>query len=501
MKILNTEQIRAVDTYTIAHEPIASINLMERAANACVKWINAHFNKDVHVIIVCGMGNNGGDGLAIGRLMSDQGYNVEIVIAPFFSKASPDFQANRKRLEGRTGMNVSEIKEASDISLHKEQPAVIIDAILGTGISKPVDGKLAEVIQRINSLHCPVVAIDVPSGLMTEDNSKNDHKSIINANATLTFELPKLAFMFAENAKHVGDFYLLHIGLNQAIIAEQKSNNYFVTREMVAPLLRTRDKFSHKGTFGHALLVAGSYGKMGAAVLASKACLKAGAGLVTTHIPKCGCEILQTAVPEAMAAVDEEEKEFSGIKDVSKFNVIGIGPGIGTDKQTQQGVKLLIQSKVPMVIDADALNILAENKTWLEFLPKGSILTPHPGEFARLAGKTTTGYDAYTLQREFAIKYKVYVVLKGAHTSISTPTGDVYFNSTGNPYMATAGSGDTLTGIITGLLAQGYPSVQAALIGVYLHGLAGDIATHELGTILASDITNYLGKAFTEVKA
>ncbi len=502
MKILNAKQIRDADAFTIANEPIGSLNLMERAAIACLNWIIEHFDKQTHFVAICGMGNNGGDGLAIARLLFKEGYNINVFITPYFSKASNDFTANKERLEAIKGINVKEISSVDDIVLTANKPNVIIDALLGSGLSRPVDGKLANVIQKVNSLHCPVIAIDIPSGLMMEDNSKTDHKSIVNANATLTFESPKLSFMFAENALHIGDFYVLDIGLDKKFIAEQKSLNYYVTTEMVAPLVRHRPKYSHKGNYGHALLIAGSYGKIGAAVLAAKACLRSGVGLLTVHVPKCGYEILQSAVPEAMLNVDEDEKEISGIKGIGMFNVIGIGPGIGTAKATQNAVKLLIQSKTPMVLDADALNILAENKTWLAFLPKGCIFTPHPGEFARLAGKTSTGYDAYTLQREFAIKNSVYLVLKGAHTSIATPDGEVYFNSTGNPGMATGGSGDTLTGIITGLLAQSYSAKQAAILGVYLHGLAGDIGAFEMGenSLIAEDITNCLGKAFKEIK-
>ncbi|HWY97642.1 MAG TPA: NAD(P)H-hydrate epimerase, partial [Bacteroidia bacterium] len=420
MKILNAKQLHDIDAFTIVNEPIASIDLMERAAKACVNWITTHFDKQMHFTIVCGLGNNGGDGLAISRLLYNEGYSVDVFIAPYFSKAADDFTANKKRLEAIEEIDIKEVENADDIILKTDKPNVIIDALLGSGLSRPVDGKLADVIQKINSLHCPVIAIDIPSGLMMEDNSKVDHKNIINANATLTFEAPKLSFMFAENASHVGDFFVLDIGLNKKFIAEQKALNYYVTGEMVAPLIRQRLKYSHKGNYGHVLLIAGSYGKIGAAVLSAKACLRSGVGLLTVHIPKCGYEILQITVPEAMVSIDEDEKEISGIKDLAQFNVIGVGPGIGTAKATQNALKLLIQSKTHLVLDADALNILAENKTWLAFLPKGCIFTPHPGEFVRLVGKTSSGYDAYTLQREFAIKYNVYLVLKGAHTSIAT---------------------------------------------------------------------------------
>ena len=336
-----------------------------------------------------------------------------------------------------------------------------------------------------------------------EDTTGFDKKNSIRASFTLTFETPKLSFLFADNAQNVGEFYILDIGIDKKFLAEQKSPNNWVTQDLVTPMFRHRIRFSHKGTYGHALLLAGSYGKMGAAVLGAKACLRTGAGLLTVHLPKCGYEILQTSVPEAMVMVDEEEQEFSGIKDLLKYNAIGIGPGIGTSDKSAQGLKMLIQqSTANMVLDADALNILSENKTWLSFLKPESIITPHPGEFARLAGKSSTAFEAYTMQREFAVKYGIYVVLKGAFTSIATPGGEVYFNSTGNPGMATAGSGDTLTGIILGLLAQGYPPRHAALFGVYLHGLAGDIAAKEWGedSLIAEDITNNLGKAFQYIQ-
>lgn len=500
MKILTAEQIRAADSYTIAHEPIASVDLMERAAGACTNWITEYFSAETAFMIVCGMGNNGGDGLAIARQLITKGYIVETFIVPFFSKASEDFSVNKKRLEETPKAIIKEIKEADDISIDiPDKNIVIIDALLGSGLSKPVEGKLAEVIQKVNSLNLPVIAIDIPSGLAMDDNTSFDKKNIIRASFTLTFETPKLSFLFADNAQFVGEFSMLDIGIDKKFLAEQSSFNNWVTEDMAATMLKHRARFSHKGTYGHALLIAGGYGKMGAAVLGAKACLRTGAGLLTTHIPTCGYEIMQTSVPEAMVTVDEEEKEFSGIKDISRYNAIGIGPGIGTSEQTANGLKILIQqASVNMVLDADALNILSENKTWLSFLKPGTIITPHPGEFARLVGKSGNAFEAYNKQREFAMKYKLYVVLKGAFTSIATPAGEVYFNSTGNPGMATGGSGDTLTGIILGLLAQGYSPKEASIFGVYLHGLAGDIAAEEWGenSLIAEDITNNLGNAF-----
>jgi len=501
MKILTAEQIRAADSYTVMHEPISSIALMERAADTCTRWITEHFPQVTLYMVVCGMGNNGGDGLAISRQLIAKGCTVETFIIPFFSVASEDFSINKKALEKIKEGKITEIREAEDlnISQYKSRNIVIIDAILGSGLSKPVEGKLAEVIQKINSFHLPVISIDMPSGLSMEDNTGFDKKNIIGASFTLTFETPKLSFLFVDNAENVGEFYILDIGINKKFLVEQKSSDNWVTQDMCAHIFKHRARFSHKGTYGHALLVAGGYGKMGAAILGAKSCLRAGVGLLTAHIPKCGYEILQTSVPEAMVITDEEEQDFSGVKDLSKYNAIGIGPGIGMSEKAAKGLKMLIQqSTVNMVLDADALNILSENKTWLSFLKPESILTPHPGEFARLVGKSSSAFEAYNKQREFAVKYRVYVILKGAYTSIATPGGEVYFNSTGNPGMATAGSGDTLTGIILSLLAQAYPPAHAAILGVYIHGLAGDIAAEEWGenALIAEDITNCLGRAF-----
>jgi hydroxyethylthiazole kinase-like uncharacterized protein yjeF len=505
MKILNADQIRAADTFTMSNEPIKSIDLMERAAEVCTKWITEYFHEHTLFKVVCGTGNNGGDGLVIARLLHDKGYKVEVYILPFFSQTSDDFTINRKKLES-IPLPVTEIKEASDLidntpprAQGAGNPVAFIDAILGSGLSKPTEGKIAEVIEKINSLKLPIIAIDMASGLMMEDNAQANRKGIINATFTLTFEAPKLSFFFADNAKHVGEFFILDIGLDKNFLGEQKSVKYFLTENMILPILRPRARFSHKGTYGHALIIAGGFEKMGAAVLAAKACLRAGAGLLTVHVPKCGYEIIQSTVPEAMAKVDGEETEFSGVNETGKFNAIGIGPGIGQSENAAKGLKLLIQNaKFPIVIDADALNILSENKTWLSFLPKGSILTPHPGEFARLVGKINDGYQVHLAQIEFAVKHSIYLVLKGAYTAIATPEGEVYFNSTGNPGMAKGGSGDTLTGIITGLLAQGYTPKESALFGVYLHGLAGDIAANEFSreAMIAEDISNCLGHAF-----
>ncbi len=380
---------------------------------------------------------------------------------------------------------------------------IIIDAIFGSGLTRPVSGFIGEVIEHINAADAVTISIDIPSGLFADRHADPKEGKIIHADYTLSFQLPKLAFLLPENDSFVGEWHILDIGLHHDYINNAEVKNFLLTKRDVQTTLRPRNKFAHKGTFGHALLIAGSYGKTGAAILASRACLRSGVGLLHTHIPKAGYEIMQTAVPECMLSIDRYDNYFSEVPDLGMYNAVGIGPGLGMEKQSQMALKLLIQNfSNPIVFDADALNILAENKTWLAFLPKGSILTPHPKEFERLAGKWADDYEKLQKLRDLCFKYNIYIVLKGAYTCTGTPDGMCYFNSTGNPGMATAGSGDVLTGLITGLLAQGYSPAQAATLGVYLHGLAGDLAAKKKGqeAMLAGDIIENLGKAFKKIK-
>lgn len=494
LKIFSTEQVKKADAYTIANEPVASIDLMERAAVACYNRIKEGLkNNSGRVLIYCGPGNNGGDGLAIGRMLWRDGIDVVAIIDPE-AEPSADNQVNLERYRQGGGMI------ASIVNRPLIQPGdMVIDAIFGSGLSKPVHGKWAEVIAQINDSKAIVISIDIPSGLFADKPSATRGGTIVRADHTLSLQFPKLAFMFAENEDFTGDFEVIDIGLHETFIKSEKVRHYAVTREDVSEIIHPRKKFSHKGTYGHALLIAGSSGKTGAAVLASGACLRSGAGLVTTHIPGKGLNILQTAVPEAMVSVDKADDIFSQVPDTERYTAIGAGPGIGTAPDTRNALKLLLQeTRVPLILDADALNILAENKTWLGFLPPGTVLTPHPGEFERLAGKTSDGFERLEVLKTFSSKFNCYVVLKGAYTVISTPSGDCYFNTTGNPGMATGGSGDVLTGIITGLAAQGYSSLESCLLGVNLHGLAGDIAAGQRGyeALIAGDIIEKMGEAW-----
>lgn len=507
MKILNIDQIRGADAFTIQHEPIVSLALMERAALACFNWITEKHGTHFIFKIICGLGNNGGDGLAIARLLAERKYSVEVFIINYSEKRSSDFITNLEKLKSvsQKYISIEEFNtfESFQISFISKKESILIDALFGFGINKPIEGFPAQVVECINNFGSKIISIDVPSGLYCDDlNNPNDF--IVKADYTLSFQFPKLSFMFPETYKYVGEFCILNIGLHPEYINGVQVQNYFTTKEDIVPFLKKRSKISHKDIFGHSLIIAGSYGKIGAAVLAAKACLRTGTGLLTVHLPKCGYEIIQTVVPEAMVDVDSELNFISDTIVIEKYNAIGVGPGINTEKQTQNILKFLIQNAIiPIVFDADAINIISENKTWLSFIPRNSIFTPHIKEFERLAGKSATSMERLKLQRDFSVKYSVYVVLKGSHTAISCPNGTVFFNSTGNSGMAKGGSGDVLTGIITSLVAQGYTSQLACIIGVFIHGLAGDFAVKNISeeSILASDIIESISDAFDFLKA
>ena len=501
MKIFSVDKIREADAFTIKNEPISSIDLMERAATQLFNWIHNHVKTEKTIYIFTGLGNNGGDSLALGRILANNGYLVTINIIRYSEKTSHDFQINYKRLSGISGITIDDISEVSDIT-EIETNAVVIDAIFGSGLTRPIKGAIGEIIKHINKQKVITISIDIPTGLFSDSCSIGEKSEIIKADYTLSFQFPKLAFLLPENEMYIGNWEVLDIGLSHDYINSTPTKNNFIIKEDIVPVLKGRSKFSHKGTYGHALLIAGSYGKMGAAILASRACLRSGVGLLHTHVPRVGLQILQTASPETMLSIDRYDNYFSEVPDIGIYNAIGIGPGLGMEHQSQMAMKLLIQnSPSPLVIDADALNILSENPTWLAFLPQRSILTPHPKEFKRLVGDWENDFERLEKQRNLAQKHGIYIVLKGANTSVCFPDGQCYFNSTGNPGMATAGSGDVLTGIITGLLASGYSSGVAAILGVYIHGLAGDIAAKENGyeALVAGDIIDKLGETFIKL--
>ena len=502
MKLFRSDQIKQIDERTIEDEPIASIDLMERAAGQVFRWYIQRFERTRRIFIFAGPGNNGGDGLALARMLASNRYETEVHYVEFTEKTSDDWKKNLNRLKSETKVPLYYLKEI-DMFPVISSGDVIIDAVFGSGLTRRVEGLAADVIKHINSSDATIISIDIPSGMFGEDNTGNDYNSVVMADFTVSFHFPKLSFMFAENARCLGEWEVLPIGLSPNAIRNINSPYIFLEKSDITPLLKKRNKFDHKGIFGHGLLIAGSFGKMGAAVLGGKAALRTGIGLITCHIPLSGVVIVQSALPEAMTEPDKDEKHLSEIGNTDSFSAVGIGPGIGTEQVSQNALhQLLNDCKKPMVIDADALNILSLNKEWLSLLPEGTILTPHPKEFERIAGKAENSYHRLMKQIELSEKHKCIIVLKGAHTSVTTPEGKVYFNSTGNPGMATAGSGDVLTGIILSLLAQGYTPENAAVLGVYLHGLAGDFAADSLSyeSIIASDIIKNLFNAFNKIR-
>jgi NAD(P)H-hydrate epimerase len=496
MEILSAEQIRAWDQYTIEHEPITSIDLMERAAASCLDWLEKAGYLDRSFSIYCAKGNNGGDGLALARMLALAACPVTVNILEFGSIGTEDFQGNLERLH----LTSVEVRFVQGPEHFHPIPAgdILIDALLGSGLNRPLEGVTADLVDHLNSSGNTIISIDIPSGLFVSSSSKGN--TVVCAAHTLSFQVYKEAFLIPENEGWVGEVHILDIGLHAGFLNQAVSEAELLDPAIIEAIYKPRKSFAHKGNFGHALLVAGSYGKMGAAVLAARACLRAGSGLLTCHIPVAGYSIFQTALPEAMLVMDPDEKIHTTVpSDLDKYSVAGIGPGLGQDERTVSFLRNLLQRyKKPVVIDADALNILSANPDLLTRLPPYSILTPHPKEFERLFGPSADDYVRLDKAREQAKRLGCIIVLKGHYTFIAMPGGKSYFNSTGNPGMAKGGSGDVLTGILTAFLGQSYSPGEAALLGVYLHGLAGDLAaeTYSQESMLPSDLTDHLGKAF-----
>jgi ADP-dependent NAD(P)H-hydrate dehydratase / NAD(P)H-hydrate epimerase len=491
MKILGTAQIKEADRQTIMNEPISSIDLMERAAMKFTEAFSNDYQSTSWVKhIFCGSGNNGGDGLAIARLLHLHGHSVKTYLLP--GSPSADYSTNLERLIALKTIEIIELNESTPFPVLQETD-VVIDAIFGSGLSRRLEGLFERVILHLNAAPAIKIAVDIPSGLLANRPSAT---VVFEADRVYTFQTPKLAFLMPENSRFVKRFRVLDIKLDPDFLDSAVTPFHFLEKKDIQTIFRPREKFGHKGSYGHALLIAGSANKMGAAILSAKAALRSGLGLLTVQVPGQGFHIIQTALPEAMCIAHSD-------LDFSPYRAIGIGPGIGTSADTHIMLRDTLQNyQSPVVLDADALNLLASDSELWHNVPKGSILTPHPGEFRRLVGAWQNDFERLELQRNLAIQYRVVVVLKGAHTGIALPDGNVYFNSTGNSGMATAGSGDVLTGILTALLAQGYTSEQAALMGVYLHGLAGNLCLDEQTkeSMIASDIIQQLGKAFKLIR-
>lgn len=505
MKIFTSKQIHEWDAYTIEHEPVSSVDLMERAAEAITDALAEEVDTDVPVIVFAGPGNNGGDALAVARMLAERRYNVTAYLFNIRNHLSDDCYTNKMRLKDSKHLrNFVEVTEEFDPP-ELTAETVVVDGLFGSGLNKPLGGGFASLVKYINASESKVISIDLPSGLMAEDNTYNIAANIVRADVTYTLQTKKLCMYFADCQQYLGDLRVLDIGLSPTWAKDTHTQLSIVERENILPMLKTRSHFAHKGSMGHALIVAGCYGMAGAAVLTAKSCLRSGIGKATVHIPARIYNIMQISVPEAIVQVDNEEHCFSEAVDVDAYNAVAIGPGLGQRDTTAIAlISQIRRTQKPMVLDADALNILGSRKAWLQQLPQGVLLTPHPKEFDRLEGTDCgSDYERLMKARDMAQRLQIYILLKGHYSALCQPDGSVIFNSTGNGGMATAGSGDVLTGIIVGLMARGYTTAEAALVGMYLHGLAGDIAADGMGmeSLIASDIINALPKAFKQLIA
>ncbi|MGN8072061.1 NAD(P)H-hydrate dehydratase [Mucilaginibacter sp. SG564] len=471
LPLLIAEQIRQADAYTIAHEPISSVDLMERASKAFVGWFINHFpDKKQTISFYCGTGNNGGDGLAIARILHQHQYKkLTVRIIRYSDKTTADFDINLERLK-QIDIPVSEINKGDE--LPDENSSIIIDALLGSGLNKPLTGDYERLVKHLNALKKTVVAVDVPTGLFCDGEIQLD-STAIEADLVITFQQPRINFLLPESAPYIHCWEAVNIGINEKYVQSINSSYRFVEEKDVKIWLKPRRHFSNKGTYGHTLIIAGKAKTMGAALLSASAAAHAGAGLTTACVPESGLTALNSYQPEIMAIV-RNESELPGIE-WDKFSSIAIGPGLGKDDDAFVLLSALIKNhKKPIVVDADALNLLAEHPDLLKKLPAGSILTPHMKEFDRLFGEHKNWWQRLQTGMEQAKKLNIHIILKNDYTITLSPEGRAYFNSSGNAAMASGGMGDVLTGIIAALLAQKYTPLQACLIGIYIHGKAGD---------------------------
>ncbi len=500
MKLFFSDQIKQLDAKTIEYEPISSTDLMERAACACYDVIMCNYSDSSSFTIFAGTGNNGGDALVIARKLVEAGKIVKVFVIKYSEHLSEDFKINYIRLE-ELNVDITELTGFDCKELVVGKNSVIIDGIFGSGLTRPVTGWLADIIDLINMSELTVISIDAPSGLFGEDNKSvlnNSKARVVNADLVLALEQPSLSLMFAENYDFVSKFTIVPIGLSNKAKAEIDTDYQMITNEYVKELLKVRSPYSHKGTFGNVLVVAGKYGMMGAATLCAKSAYRAGSGLVTLHVPAKCVDIAQVTVPEAIMCIDESDYIFTGITDIERFSAIAVGPGLGCKPNTIKGVIELLKCNKKIVIDADALNILSEEENWEAIIPESAILTPHPKELERLFGTFTDSYSRVVYLKKWCKDRRVAIVIKGAYTTVIDNNGKVYINTTGNSGMASGGSGDVLSGIIVSLLGQNYSVSEAACIGVYIHGLSADIALNVQSeeSMIASDIIENIGSAF-----
>ena len=484
MIILDASTIKKWDVFTIKNKPITSLNLMEKAGDACANKIIKDIKDKEAFHIIANKGNNGGDGLVIARNLINNNYKVRVSVLEFSNNASSDFINNLNRLPNTL---ITRIFTPSDLIINEGE--IIIDAIFGYGLNRIVTGKFAKLIHNINQSNSKIISIDMPSGLFNEDNRKNDG-AIIKATETYAFECMKLSLLLPSYSKYCGIVKVIDIGLDKRFLTNLDIQKQILEKSNLPKLIK-REKFTHKGDYGHGLIIGGSKQMKGAIILSSKASMRAGIGKLSVSLPEDYIKELNMKLPEAIV--------HKPLRNVIKYDAIAIGPGMGTDKNAEKKLKNILTQRrsIPLVLDADALNIISNNMDLLKFC-KDSIITPHIGEFKRLCGDFNSDEEMLEKQLEFAVKYQLIVILKGAHTSIVTQKREIFFNTTGNSGMATAGSGDVLCGIILSLLAQGYDAVDAACLSVFIHGKAGDLALEKNSkeSLIASNIINHLGEAF-----
>lgn len=497
MKILSAKQIHKADKKTIKKQNITSLELMERAADSAFhNLMKPYKDKVVKFTVLCGIGNNGGDGLVIARKILKYGFEVSVFIMEYSKNCSADFKKNLQRLEKTKNSKIHFLNENTKLP-DINQSTILIDAVFGIGLNRKMPKWIEDWVEEINKINLKVIAIDIPTGMFAD--GKQGGNIILEADRTLTFQTPKLAFFLPETARFTGQIEVLDIGLDQKFIKELPATYHLIEEQEITEMIQVRPKFAHKGTFGHVLISGGSYGMMGSIILASKAALRIGAGKVSSLIPQCGYTALQTAVPEAMVLTAENHNKLTGFlaPDFQPETIV-FGPGAGTNKQTADFfMELMKFTENPMLIDADGLNLLAKFPVLQEFIPKDSVLTPHPGELKRLLGDWDDDLDKIEKAKDFAKKHQVILLIKGAHSMIIGKE-NITINSTGNPGMATAGSGDVLSGVIGSLMAQGYASEKAAVLGVYLHGKAGDLMANKYSeqSLIAGDLIKGLKKGW-----
>jgi ADP-dependent NAD(P)H-hydrate dehydratase / NAD(P)H-hydrate epimerase len=510
MKVVTAAEMKKIDNVTIEGMGIPALLLMERAGTAVAARAE-ELSTSRKVLVLCGSGNNGGDGLVAARHLLNNGYLVKVVLLNRLDRLSTDCK-KQYQIAKKMGVPIDYRKVLNSSDLHG---ALVIDAVFGTGLSRAVSGEMAAMFRFVNDAPVSVVAVDIPSGISSD--SGEILGEAIKADYTVTFGLPKRGHFLYPGAEYSGRLYVEDIGFPSGLLRADSIRTELVNRESAEVLLPERQHNSYKGDYGHVLVVAGSRGRTGAALMTAKACMRAGSGLVTIGVPESIMDIFQGRVTEEMTLPLPDDgngmlhaKALDAILEFSfqKADILAVGPGMGVSPNTEKIIKTLITSSgVPMVIDADGLNSLRDSAEIFNNAKSPVIVTPHPGEMARLISKGGTvlrpqiNYierDRIGTALSFAKETGVYVVLKGVPTVIASPEGDAFINTTGNPGMATAGAGDVLTGIIASLVGQGVSPLKASALGVYLHGLAGDEAAKITGehSLIASDIIDALPRAF-----